>query len=164
MSVSKRRLSFFWMAALIVTGAVGAMLLGGLASGSQVQAASQARGDVQVDIIVVGSKVKDVVRSIEGRSDGQFQIDSFFDISYVSNIGSSGEDGVRATSFTVDSFFDVTYEMGREGCSGCWQTEMVSMQLVGSVPGGTNPGDALDEIVEAIGSGKIAYGHVTVLM
>lgn len=59
---------------------------------------------------------------------GTFQVDSFFDVFVELSIGGN--------LFQVDSFFDITYQVSRGSCKGCWQTEMVSMQLVGQIPGG----------------------------
>ena len=90
-----------------------------------------------------------------------FVVDSFFDVFYVSNIGSSGEDGVRVSDFSVDSFFDVTYDT----TGATIETEMVAMTLTGSVPDTSNPGVALDAVREAVAKsgGDVYYGHVTVL-
>lgn len=127
-----------------------------LAGGSPVQAATGDKGEVQVDLIIgvpVGTSVAAVVSNIGSSGqdgvrggDGTFQVDSFFDVSYVSNIGSSGEDGVRASDFQVDSFFDVFYEIDYSGDRGVIETEMIAMQLTGRVSDPSNPGVALDAI------------------
>ncbi|MDA0987734.1 MAG: hypothetical protein O2783_01080 [Chloroflexi bacterium] len=92
------------------------------------------------------------------RENGTFQVDSFFDISYISNIGSSGLDGY---TFTVDSFFDVEYRVSSI------DTEMVSLSLSASPIFGDPDFDvrALDAVITAVAEagGHVHYGHVTVL-
>lgn len=104
----------------------------------------------------IGSSGQDGV----AKGGGSFQVDSFFDIMYVSNIGSSGEDGV---SFNVDSFFDIEYRVGsdREKI----ETEMIAMQLRATLTDPDNPDAALDDIRAAVrgAGGDVYYGHVTVL-
>ncbi len=85
-----------------------------------------------------------------------FQVDSFFDISYVSNIGSSGLDGTTAT-FQVDSFFDVFYEIefnNPPGGDRTVQTEILSMDLSGIFGDPDKPAAALDAVTRAVN------GHV----
>ena len=93
-----------------------------------VQAASAPKGNAQVDLLIelgtdgtVPNTMADMIRVV--RENGTFQVESFFDISYVSNIGSSGLDGY---TFTVDSFFDVEYRVSS------FDTEMVSLSLSAS--------------------------------
>ena len=127
----------------------------------------------QIDLIVglphVGSggtrpTPVDIVLAI-GREDTilveAFSVDSFFDVFYVLNIGSSGQDGVRVSDFSVDSFFDVTYDTTGPKI----ETEMVAMSLTGTIPGPSNPGVALDAVRAAVtaAGGTTYYGHVTIL-
>ena len=81
--------------------------------------------------------------------------------SIVSNIGSSGQDGVRVSDFSVDSFFDITYD----ATGAKIETEMVAMSLTGTIPDTSNPGVALDAVRSAVAKsgGTTHYGHVTVL-
>jgi len=99
----------------------------------------------------IGSSGQDGVR-------GSFNVDSFFDISYTSNIGSSGIDG-----FQVDSFFDITYRIS--GDKGGFDTEMVSMQLRATLDDPAGGAAAIDRIRAAVSQagGRTYYGHVTVL-
>lgn len=96
-------------------------------------------------------------------SDQDFQVDSFFDVYYVTNIGSSGEDGVSfRTGGNFDVFFEVDYRISR---AGTIETEMVALSLTSTAPDPTNPQGAIDavkRIVEAR-KGRVFYGHVTVL-
>ena len=74
------------------------------------------------------------------------------------NIGSSGQDGFR-----VDSFFDITYEISASPDG--FDTEMVSLSLR-AAPNDpdVNPGAVIDNVRAAVGkSGRVFYGHVTVL-
>ena len=88
--------------------------------------AAQVKGDAQIDLLIElgkGATVGDIQRVISNigssgedgvKQGGSFTVDSFFDITYsrVSNIGSSGLDGVSLSTFQVDSFFDIHYEIG----------------------------------------------------
>ena len=83
----------------------------------------------------------------------------------VSNIGSSGQDGVSAKG-SPDSFFDIFYEIDFDRPnSATIETEMVAMQLRGTVTSPANPAVALDAIRGAVSSagGDVYIGHVTVL-
>ena len=141
---------------------------------AQPTTADAARGNqAQIDLIVglgvdpstgAGPTPGEIVSEI-GREDTilveAFAVDSFFDVFYVLNIGSSGEDGVRVSDFSVDSFFDITYDT----TGAKIETEMVAMSLTGTIPGTSNPGVALDAVRAAVSSagGTTHYGHVTVL-
>ena len=113
------------------------------------QAASAPKGQVQVDLVVGLPKGPDSAALV------------------VSNIGSSGEDGVSAcgeSDFQVDSFFDIAYRI-EPPPDRTIQTEMLSMPLTGTLLTPDNPGEAMDDLrcqVEAAG-GDIYYGHVTIL-
>ena len=94
-------------------------------------------------------------------SDHNFQVDSFFDVYYVSNIGSSGEDGV---SIKAGANFDVFFEV-EISRSGTFDTEMIALSLSSTVPDPTNPQGAIDIARTAVEGlkGSVHYGHVTVL-
>ena len=116
--------------------------------------------------------VGDLVRKISNLgSSGEdgFVVDSFFDISYVRNIGSSGLDG-NTTTFQVDSFFDVFYEIKFDNPKGggdrTIQTEMLSMDLSATPNDPTNPAGAIDAVTRAVRDevgGHVHKGHVTIL-
>jgi hypothetical protein len=83
----------------------------------------------------------------------------------VSNIGSSGEDGVSLRDFVVDSFFDLEYEIeyDKKGNpkSSTIDIEIVALDLKSS------PAVVIDNVGAALAkSGKVREfrGHVTVLM
>ena len=80
----------------------------------------------------------------------------------VSNIGSSGQDGVsKKSDFQVDSFFDISY--GIDG--GKIDIELVALQLRATL---SDPSDTAG-FLEAVGGaataagGDVYYGHVTIL-
>ncbi|MDA0799438.1 MAG: hypothetical protein O2884_12310 [Chloroflexi bacterium] len=118
-----------------------------------VQAAPQAKADVQIDLMVIGQSPESVIArlgKIDPASSG-FIVDSFFDITYAANIGSSGLDGVTATGFNVDSFFDISYELSVDSTgTSRFDTEMVSLSLSGPL---TNPSDptAVATALKAVG-------------
>ena len=95
-----------------------------------------------------------------------FRVDSFFDITYVSNIGSSGEDGVR---FIAPPSFDVFFEIDLtvdSAPAGTIPTEMVALSLGVTLADPTNPGASLDAVRDAINAtGNTVYyvGHVTLI-
>ena len=93
-----------------------------------------------------------------GQDGVRFVVDSFFDVFYVRNIGSSGQDGVRAS---FDSFFDITYELELRTI----ETEMVAMSLTGTYSGDLNPASLLDRVrgPSGVASPEVTYGHVTIL-
>ena len=95
----------------------------------------------------------------------EYSIDSFFDISYVSNIGSSGLDGNTRASFNVDSFFDVEYESGSSSTRKSFPTEMIAMSLRVNLNDPPSPEVAIDLVRQAVrdAGGSVFYGHVTVL-
>ena len=94
-------------------------------------------------------------------SEHNFQVDSFFDVYYVPNIGSSGEDGV---SFKAGANFDVFFEV-EVSRSGTFETEMIAMSLSSTAPDPSNPQGAIDIARTAVEGlkGRVFYGHVTVL-
>ena len=94
---------------------------------------------------------------------GDYNVDSFFDVFYVSNIGSSGEDGVSFRSNpTFDVFFEVDYKTS--GASKI-TTEMVAMSLTANPNGSSSPQGAVDAVRQALrkAGGDVYIGHVTVL-
>jgi hypothetical protein len=130
------------------------------------QAAQKPKADFQIDVFVTGTLASDVVRTIEKVAAASqhprsltpaFNVDSFFDITY-SNIGSSGLDGIRASSFTVDSFFDIEYQI-KGNDTGYWDpdfdvaaAEQVFAAVSAAVQGSTG-GQSKHEF----------YGHVSIL-
>ena len=87
----------------------------------------------------------------------RFVPDSFFDIYYLRNIGSSGQDGVSAS---FDSFFDITYQIELRTI----ETEIIAMQLRGTYPSDLNPALLIDlDGLRIATGGDVTYGHVTVL-
>ena len=135
------------------------------------QAASAGQGQFQAELIVqlppdvtsVSAALTLVRGSGEDPDTGEsdFQVDSFFDVSYVSNIGSSGLDGFAPSSFQVDSFFDIYYEI--DFSTRTVQTEMLSMSLTGSMSDPTDPGVVIDAVTSALKGGHVYYGHVNVI-
>ena len=97
-----------------------------------------------------------------GQDGVRFSVDSFFDI-HVSNIGSSGEDGV---SYSIDSFFDIFYEVSFRAPGGHSSAsvpiELVALQLRGSNVDTDNPEHVLSDLKDALGdAGTVITGHVT---
>ncbi|PZC46356.1 MAG: hypothetical protein C1O27_001933 [Chloroflexi bacterium] len=104
----------------------------------EAQAATNVKGEVRIELAVFSTTPDQVMaRIIElDPAESGFIVDSFFDITYgVANIGSSGLDGVRASSFNVDSFFDVTYDIEFSKIP----IEMVSLSLRGTLTDPTDP-------------------------
>jgi hypothetical protein len=138
---------------------------------SSVPAATAKTGDTfQLDLVIQSSEtrytrldVSNTIKVVESAlAKGKYNVDSFFDITYASNIGSSGLDGNTAkASFNVDSFFDLEYEIARRS----FPTEMVAMSLTASLGDGTVSQRAIDLVREAVKSlgAEVTYGHVTVL-
>ena len=92
-----------------------------------------------------------------------FQVDSFFDVYYVSNIGSSGQDGV---SYKAGANFDVFFEIDISiSGKSTIPTEMVALSLTSTAPDPNNPQGAIDAIKSALEAShsRVYYGHVTVL-
>lgn len=143
-------------------------MLAGVATAAQPagQAAAAVRGEAQLDLVFAvpaGSSMEEIVTALRGQK--AFNVDSFFDIDVsplasVPNIGSSGLDGVRASSFNVDSFFDITYEI-----FGDPDFDMVAMSVLGTLADPTNPGAVLDAVRDVLGQSRAVEfrGHVTVL-
>lgn len=180
MAVASKRTAFGAIA-LLIAFAAATMLV---AFQPGVQAKNKPKADFQIDIFVTGTTASAAVRTIEKVAAASqdprsttpaFNVDSFFDITYA-NIGSSGLDGVRASSFNVDSFFDVEYQIdgNRTGSgdidgnrTGSWDTEMVSLSLTG-IFGDPDFDIAAAEqvftaISNAVGGKHKHHGHVTIL-
>ena len=108
----------------------------------------------------LGERTDLVVSNIgsSGQDGVSFGVDSFFDVFYFSNIGSSGQDGVRYSA-GFDSFFDVEYRTLKI------ETEMVALSLTSSYSISFNGVDLIDKAKEAalVAGGDIIYGHVTIL-
>ena len=136
-------------------------------AGSPQAAAAKSGTEFQLDLSVgvpAGTGAALVVSNIgsSGQDGVRYQVDSFFDIIYA-NIGSSGQDGVRASEANFDSFFDITYDLDFSSSDGrTFDTEMISMSLRAHAD---DPAGALDAVVEAVRQlkGRVYYGHVTVL-
>lgn len=137
-------------------------------------AAEAARNNAQLDLILeiprsddpaglqrsLGDLTELVVSNIgsSGEDGVSFSVDSFFDVFYARNIGSSGLDGVR---FSVDSFFDIEYQTESQTID----TEILSMSLSGTYSVRLNEAQILDK-ARAAGlkaGGDVIYGHVTIL-
>ena len=129
--------------------------------------AEAAQNQAQIDLVLEVPKdvsldeLTNLVVSNIGSSgqDGvRFVVDSFFDVFYVRNIGSSGLDGVSAA---FDSFFDITYELELRTI----ETEIVAMSLTGTFSGDLNSATLLDRVrgPSGVAGPVVNYGHVTVL-
>lgn len=156
------------LTALLLSIGALAVFAGVVAAQPAAQAAG-AKGEARLDVIVAipstlpdgsaGPTTAEIVDAIGGQT--EFIIDSFFDITYAaSNIGSSGLDGVRVSSFNVDSFFDVTYEL-----FGDPDFDFLAISATGVYSDPANPGVVIDAVNEAVGKvgGHTHRGHVTVL-
>lgn len=146
-----------------------------------VVSAEDGRPHAQLDLIITVPDGTDAPLKMtldlvtKGLANGKYQIDSFFDVSYVSNIGSSGEDGVSLSVSNIgssgedgvrrggnfDVFFEVDYKKAKKGTT--IETEMVALSL--SYNPGPDPLGAIDAVKKAVdaGGGRVFYGHVTVL-
>lgn len=170
MAVASKRTAFGAIA-LLIAFAAATMLV---AFQPGVQAKNKPKADFQIDIFVTGTTASAAVRTIEKVAAASqdprsttpaFNVDSFFDITYA-NIGSSGLDGVRASSFNVDSFFDVEYQIDGNR-TGSWDTEMVSLSLTGIFGDPDFDVAAAEQVFTAIsnavGGKHKHHGHVTIL-
>ncbi len=84
---------------------------------------------VQTEMLSMSLSGAPVTQDLTLPEVGQFNVDSFFDV--------FTELSIDGQTFNVDSFFDITYKVSPgSGCVGCWQTEMVSLDLSGQAPGG----------------------------
>ena len=85
-----------------------------------------------------------------------FAVDSFFDIEYlaVTNIGSSGQDGIQAG----DSFFDITYRI-----TGDPDFDLLRVSVRGTLANGADPGSVLDELRGTALRTHEIRGHVTLI-
>ena len=183
-----RKKRFAALTGLLALLAVGIMAVAQSGAGAEVTKAPQ----VEIQLLFelpkspdgAPTSLSDLLRTISKVGSGGYQgvrFDSFFDITYasnigssgqdgvsrrlvVSNIGSSGQDGVRAAG--PDSFFDIFYEIDfKRTSSATIETEMVAMQLRATVTSPANPAGALDAVRGAISAagGDVYIGHVTVL-
>ena len=167
-----RRKRFVLLIGLLILVAVATMAV----AQPGANAATPGQGKVQLQFLIelpqspagtptrVGELVKRISNIGSSGEDG-FTVDSFFDIQYVSNIGSSGLDGNTAT-FQVDSFFDVFYEIEFDNSGNrTLQTEMLSMDLSGTLNDPANPAGAIDAVTRAVNEagGHVHGGHVTIL-
>ena len=124
-------------------------------------AAPRVSGSMKVELIVEvgkGSSIAAISKAISNiGSSGQdgVRVDSFFDITYCANIGSSCLDGHQ-----VDSFFDIFYSVAPD-----LDTEMVALSLKCTLDNPNDPGFAIDVVKAAAvrAGGTVYYGHVTVL-
>ena len=137
------------------------------------EASAKGKNQFQLDLVIQtsspdskgarGLDTAGTVKVVEAAlTKGRYQIDSFFDITYAANIGSSGSDGNTANaSFNVDSFFDIEYEMTRRTVP----IEMVALSLRANLNDPPSPQTAIDLVRAAVeGAGAdVYYGHVTVL-
>ena len=142
---------------VLVVGMIAlAVAVSTLALQPSAQAAAAPKGQVQIDLMVEvkpGGDTALIVSNIgssglDGVSCGRssFNVDSFFDVSYVSNIGSSGEDGVR---FIVDSFFDVEYSIAPptpDSTGRTVQTEILSMDLSAALVDPDDSSQVMDDL------------------
>ena len=91
-----------------------------------------------------------------------YTVDSFFDVFYVSNIGSSGQDGVRFIAPpSFDSFFDIEYSVASP-VDRSFPTEMVALSLGVTLDDPDNPAAALDAVKSAVteaGSTVLYHRH-----
>ena len=164
-TIQKRH--YLWFVGLVVLVAVVGLIV--FRPGAQ--AASVPKEQDQINLIVDLGKELSVQSLTETISEvSSFNVDSFFDIMYVSNIGSSGQDGVRfQSSPTFDVFFDVFFEVdgpSDDPDGAAIPVEMVALSLTGTLSDPDNPAEAIDEIRQAItdSGGNTGYlGHVTVL-
>ena len=130
-----------------------------------VQADSKSKGEAELELIIelgsgadgIPTTIEEVVQAVSNV--GSFAVDSFFDITYVSDIGSSGLDG-----FSVDSFFDITYRIESPSDAKI-EIELVALTLRSTLSDPANPGGALDAVKAAVtaAGGKTYYGHVTLI-
>lgn len=143
-------------------------ITGPWSSGQDAQGAPAARGEAQLDLIVAVPQGQAISKTLETLGSlREFRVDSFFDIDYVSNLGSSGEDGVRVTNIgssgqdgvraAVDSFFDIDYRV-----FGDPDFDLLKVSARGTLADPSNPGAVLDE-VSAVLKRPPHRGHVTVL-
>ena len=159
--------NFLWLAGLVLLVAVVGLVV--LQPGAQ--AASVPKDQDQLDLIVElgkGLTVESVVTAVSNiGSSGQdgvrfFTVDSFFDVFFVSNIGSSGEDGVRFIAPpSFDSFFDIEYSVASPVDSS-FPTEMVALSLGVTLDDPDNPAAVLDAVKGAVteaGSTVLYHRH-----
>ena len=155
---------------LLAAGLIGVVVIVGLAvAQTPAGEAAQARGRAQIDLVIevpdpdINTPLKELTELVvsnigsSGQDGVRFTVDSFFDVFYVRNIGSSGEDGFKAN---FDVFFKV--EVRRT-----IPTEMVAMSLTGTYSGEFNPVTLIDRVRSPSPGGstgpRVFYGHVTIL-
>ena len=153
---------------LLAAGLIAVIAIVGLAV-AQPRAGEAAQAQAQIDLVIkvrcpdgtcrpssLGALIENIVSNIgsSGQDGVRYRVDSFFDVFFVrsiGNIGSSGQDGVR-----FDSFFDITYEIRSI------DIELVALSLTATYSGELNPALVIDEI-RGVTSGDVVYGHVTIL-
>ena len=166
--MNKKAVGLLVLATAVLVAAVFVFLPTG-----SLEVSAKTADPIQIDLVVeVGPKQnsRSTLKNVQGALEsGGFNVDSFFDVYYVSNIGSSGQDGVRRIGssgidgFSVDSFFDVFFEINNT--SRTIPIEMVALSLRSVSPAGGNPEDSLELVERAVegDGGVVYYGHVTVL-
>ena len=155
--------------AMAVVASIGLIVGQSLTS----EASAKAKDQFQLDLIVQvpgpgpdgtpGLSTSGTIELVElSLAKGRYNVDSFFDISYVSNIGSSGDDGV---SFKTTPNFDVFFEVDYKTSRGKIETEMVALSLRVNLNDPPNPQGAIDLVRRALegAGGDIYYGHVTII-
>ena len=154
--MSKKVVGF--MAALTAVLVASAMLVAQLGSPAVSAKVNPVRIDLVVDL--AGRSARDTVKDVKGALESEgYQVDSFFDVFYVLNIGSSGEDGVslKTGGGNFDVFFEVEYKVARI------ETEMIAMSLTSVSPIPANPDGAIDAVKSVLPVGTLRYGHVTLI-
>ena len=160
----------------LVAVVMAVVLAIGLVAAQSSAPAAEAKGknQFQLDLVIQSAASPDGTRGLDtsgivklvetALAKGRFEVDSISDITFVSNIGSSGLDGntVKASS-NVDSFLDIEVEIS--GTRKGPPTEMVSMSLKGQIGDGTTSQRSIDLVREAAKAAgvEVIYGHVTVL-
>jgi len=119
---------------------------------------SNSSGTVQIEMVSMSLRSSQPL-GVTDLGDGNFQVDSFFDIEYRLSPPDSSD-------FTVDSFFDVAYRMTfandptqSDSDKQHFDTEILSMDLNGALPAPGNSGSQL----RLAGPPHRHRGHVTVL-
>ena len=171
--MSKRLIGLVAIVMAVVV-AIGFMVV----PSSALEASAKGKNQFQLDLIVEapglgkdgtpGLGTAGTIELVElSLTSGNYNVDSFFDVYYVSNIGSSGLDGNTAkVTANFDSFFDIEYEIGGSTRKvGTFDTEMISMSLTVNLNDPPNPQGAIDVVREALEKkgGDVYVGHVTLI-